>query len=194
MEHKQENHTKKGKTEMIRQWKKKRGHGKLFPQRDYGRYYSRIRFDKHKADRISKSKYPTFILWLVRLFGFLTFGLFLATQKVYPCGGRKISQEEHRRRVKILAAFSMIISILLIIAGYCGLSLMLRHSPYKNLSQGVLLFLCFFFFLGAFGMAELFGLQSAYDRNGFLKRSPVNVILECRDARKNRSKLSKIAK
>jgi hypothetical protein len=58
-----------------------RGYRKPFTERDY--CYKRVNFGEYGKSDISESKYPAFILRLVRLFGFLTFTLFLAAQRVY---------------------------------------------------------------------------------------------------------------
>jgi hypothetical protein len=169
---------------------KTRGHGKPFPQRYY---YRRIRFSEYDVDVTSEKEYPTFILRLVRLFGSLTFSIFFVGQRIYPCGG-KISWEEHAKRARILAMFSAIMSLILTTAGYFGLSLVWSRPPYKGVSQALLLTLLFLFYAGSSGMAGLLGLPSAYDKEGFLKRSPVNVILDERRIRRNRLKQSKTKK
>jgi hypothetical protein len=162
-----------------------RRYGKLFPERDY--YYKLLIFGEYEEDDIAE-EYPAFFLRIVHLFGFLPFNIFLAAQRIYPCGGgEKISREKHIKRTTTLAAFSLTISVLLIMTGYCGLSLILCHDPYKNVSQAFLLILLFLFFVGTSGMTKLLGLQSAYGKDGFLKRSPspVDIMLNHRRARKN---------
>jgi predicted permease len=168
-----------------------RGYRKPFTERDY--CYKRVNFGEYGESDISESKYPTFILRLVRLFGFLTFTFFFAAQRVYSCGG-KISREEHARRVRVLALFATMTSMLLVTAGYFGLSLIWSHAPYKGVSQALLFSLLFLFYLGIFGMCELLGFRFAYDKDGFLQRSPVNIILGERRAKKSRLKQSKMRK
>jgi hypothetical protein len=166
---------------------KKRGCARPFPQGDC---YRRTYFGEYEGN-ISESKYPTFILRVVRLFGFLTFALFYAAQGIYPCGG-KISRGERAKRVRILTIFSMLTSLALATAGYFGFALIWNHPPYKGVSQALLLSTLFLFYLGILGMTELLGFRFAYDKNGFLKRSPANFILSSRRAVVNRSKHAKM--
>jgi hypothetical protein len=127
---------------------------------------------------ISKSEYPTFIVWIVRIFGIPRLGIFQAARKIYSRGGN-ITKKERERRVKKLVLLTLGVSVVLGTAAYIALSFLMCHGAYKSMWQSFFLILLFLFFAGSSGMAGLLGLDCVCG-GGSGKLSPVEAILDYR--------------
>jgi hypothetical protein len=117
-------------------------------------------------------------LWIVRVFGIPSLGIFQAARKIYPRVGN-ITKKERVRRGKKLVLFTLSVSVFLGTAAYIALSFLMCHGAYKGMWQSFFLILLFFLLVGSSGMVGLLGLDFL-SGGGSMKLSPVEAILDYR--------------